>query len=239
MILKDSDGWPTSFNLTAAAWIAETTVAALRTRIARNLLHYIGQRPLAGAERRFTVAGIYEIVLIDELERNGLTQVAASQVIGVLFDRQIRVSLRMYLKEHPEIDPSNETQNLACVEADPDLWIRPGALGNRAAIRPQLLLFSYPDDYPVPLITVADGWDAVPQQAVYLQRDVRTLGRSTPQEAREFLKVGPPYLAETHPDVQSGISVFHILNITSVLTRVDERISDYMAGAPREVQPLA
>jgi hypothetical protein len=38
MILKDSDGWPTSFNLTAAARIADTTVAALRTRIARNLL---------------------------------------------------------------------------------------------------------------------------------------------------------------------------------------------------------
>jgi hypothetical protein len=239
MILKSSDGWPTSFNLTAAARIAETTVAALRTRIARDLLHYVGQRPLAGSERRFTAAGIYEIALVDELERNGLTQVAASQVVRVLFDNQIRIALALYLRDHPKIKPSDEARNLACIEADPDLWIRPGALGKRDVTRPQLSLFSYPDDYPEPLITVADGWDAVPQQAINLQRDVRTRGRSTPQEAREFLRAGPPYLPENHPDVQSGISVFHILNITSVLARVDERISDYMAGAPREVQPLA
>ena len=239
MILKDSDGWSTSFNLPAAARIAETTVAALRTRIARNLLHYIGQRPLAGAERRFTVAGIYEIALIDELERNGLTQAASSQVVRVLFGNQIRVSLALYLRDHPKMEPSDEARNLACIEADPDLWIRPGALGKRDVTRPQLMLFSYPDDYPEPLITMADGWDEVPQRAVNFQRDVRTLGRSTHQEAREFLKAGQPYLPENHHDVQSGISVFHILNITSVLARVDERVSDYMAGAPREVQPLA
>lgn len=109
-------------------------MAALRTRIARNLPRYMGQRPLAGAEHRFTVAGIYEIALIDELERNGLTQAASSQVVRVLFENEIRVSLALHL---------------------------------------------------------------------------------------------------------SSMSVFHILNITSVLARVDERISDYMAGAPREVQPLA
>jgi hypothetical protein len=240
MILKDSDGWASSFNLPAAARIAETTVAALRTRIARNLLHYIGQRPLAGAERRFTVAGIYEIALIDELERNGLTQAASSQVVRVLFENQIRVSLALYLRDHPKMGPSDEARNLACIEADPDLWIRPGALGKRDVTRSQLMLFSYPDDYPEPLITMADGWDEVPQRAVSFQRDVRTLGRSTPQEAREFLKAGQPVpFPENHLDVQSGISVFHILNITSVLARVDERVSDYMAGAPREVQPLA
>jgi len=72
-------GWPTSYNLTAAARIADTTVAAFRTRIARNLLRYIGQRPLSGAERRFSVAGIYEIALTDELER--------SKVVGLLFDQ--------------------------------------------------------------------------------------------------------------------------------------------------------
>jgi hypothetical protein len=239
MILKDSDGWPTSFNLTAAARIADTTVAALRTRIARNLLRYIGQRPLAGEERRFTVAGIYEIALIDELERNGLTQAVASKVVGVLFDREIRVALALYLREHPKIKRSDEARNLACIEADPDLWIRHGALGRRDITRPQLMLFTYPEDYPEPLITMADGWEQVPERAVNFQRDVRTLGRSTPAEAREFLKKGQPYLPEKHPDVQSGIPVFHILNITAVLTRVDERISDYLGGAPRQVQPLA
>jgi hypothetical protein len=225
--------------LTAAARIADTTVAALRTRIARELLRYIGQRPLAGEERRFTVAGIYEIALIDELERNGLTQAAASKVVHVLFDNQIRVALAMYLKDRPKIKRSDEARNLACIEADPDLWIRPGALGRRDLTRPQLALFSYPEDYPEPLVVMADGWQGVPQGAVNFQRDVRTLHRSTPEEAREFLKQGQPYLPEDHPDVQSGITVFHILNITAVLTRVDERISDYMAGAPRQVQPLA
>jgi hypothetical protein len=237
MILKDSDGWPTSFNLTAAARIAETTVAALRTRIARNLLHYMGQRPLAGDERRFTVAGIYEIALIDELERNGLTQAAASQVVKVLFDQEIRVALALYARDK-EIKLSDVERNVSCIEADPDLWIRPGALGRRDLTRPQLVLFCYPEDCPEPLTTMADGWVELPQRAVNFQRDVRTLGRSTPQEAREYLKAGQPYLPDNHPEVQSGITVFHILNITAVLTRVDERISDYMAGAPREVQPL-
>ena len=221
MILKDSDGWPTSFNLTAAARIADTTVAALRTRIARNLLRYIGQRPLAGEERRFTVAGIYEIALIDELERNGLTQAAASQVVRVVFDNQIRIALAGYLKDHKKIKPSDEARNLACIEADPDLWIRPGTLGLRDLARPQLMIFSHPDDYPEPLVAMADGWEDVPQRAVNFQRDVRTLGRSTPAEASEFLKKGYPFLPEKHPEVQSGISVFHILNITAVLTRVD------------------
>ena len=181
---------------------------ALRTRIARDLLHYVGQRPLAGAERRFTVAGIYEIALIDELERNGLTQAASSQVVKVLFDNQIRMALAMYVKNHPKVKRADEARNLTCVEADPDLWIRPGALGQRDLARPQLMLFSYPDDYPEPLIAMADGWDEVPKRAVEFQRDVRTLGRSTPLEAREFLKAGQPYLPENHPDVQSGISVF-------------------------------
>jgi hypothetical protein len=239
MILKDSDGWSTSFNLTAAARLSETTVPALRTRIARNLLNHVGQRPLAGEERRFTVAGVYEIALIDELERNGLTQTAASKVVHVLFDQEIRIALALYLKEHPKVKRSDEAHNLACIEADPDIWIRPGALGKRDLSRPQLMLFSYPEDYPEPLIAMADGWEQVPDRAVNFQRDVRTLGRSTPAEARELAKKGQPYLPEKHPDVQSGISVFHILNITAVLVRVDHRIADYMDGVPRQVERLA
>lgn len=86
---------------------------------------------------------------------------------------------------------------------------------------------------------MADGWEEVPERAVNFQRDVRLLERSTPAEARELLRERQPYLPEKHPDVQSGIPVFHILNITAVLTRVDECISDYMAGGPRQVQTLA
>ena len=69
------------FNLTDASKITGNTVASLRTRIARGLLNHVGDRPLAGDERRFPRTGIYEIALIDQLERGGLTQAKASAVV--------------------------------------------------------------------------------------------------------------------------------------------------------------
>lgn len=150
----------TQYALNDAAEITGNTVASLRTRIARNLLRHVGNRPLAGAERRFSIGGMYEIALIDELERNGLTQSDASRVVDFFIHRQI---LNGALNYWPGKDGFFTPDEVAHLEALPQFWVKGGALDSGDSAAPNLLAFVIrKGQYFTPTAT-AKGWAELSQ----------------------------------------------------------------------------
>jgi hypothetical protein len=79
MIHTQADGFPVTFNFHNAASISGISPTTLRSYLHRELLRHVGQTPLAGQERRFTVTGLIEVALVERFAASGLPLTLASQ----------------------------------------------------------------------------------------------------------------------------------------------------------------
>jgi hypothetical protein len=217
-----------TFNLPAAADILDTTVAALRTMIARRLLEFAGERPLAGDARRFSIIGVYEMGLIFELERAGLSQPAGAELVHEFFGDSIQGAVSAHLREHgiPSTEFGKHLDELLRVHGH-EFWL--GDLLSSDLSKPVLLLYSFTDteDQGYHVTTkVVHGWGEIGNAAIQLQRDVLVWERSSPEQVQGFATAGLP--TDDDARVQSCLPVVGILNVTLVLSRINEKVEPYL-----------
>jgi hypothetical protein len=228
-------GYPRTFSLADAAQITGLSVSNLRNHVARDILKHVGQIPLAGQERRFTVTGLVEIALIGELSAARYPVATAARLTESLIGfAYAKASLSGKGVKHASFaeyatDPGATSVHFDCHPGD---WMI-GPWASRNLSEPKIAVFLFEDNLSVIVgRRFADGWADVPKARFEaLQSFYRTGGllQSLPVGSPGTPMPKPrnaddPIFAEEWP-------VMGTLNITSVLCKIDKGIREKLGAA--------
>jgi len=194
------DGFPVTFGLNDAARIFDTTTIRLRNYIARDILKHVGQVPLAGQERRFTVSGLFEIGIIDELSDLGvsLASAVAEKTISLAY-----VAAFFRLKTNrPEFNVDSASV-VTHMDYNANDWMT-GVWAHRDLNHPALLVFCA-DQMGVIGLRIASGYGDIEATRAAI------LKANQPD--------GELFVNEKWP-------LLHVLNLTQILVRIDQAVAD-------------
>ncbi|HEU0139424.1 MAG TPA: hypothetical protein VFQ79_06935 [Bryobacteraceae bacterium] len=217
MKLQQADGFPLTFNLPDAAAMTGARVPALRTYIARNILNHVGQFPLAGQERRFTVTGLVEVGIVDALAES-LSLAAASKVADYGLEAAFSVARLCGADSHENFDQK------------PELWMNGPQWDHRDLANPVFWAFVLNENNNVAGFDVAFGWSDIGRACKDVAKQTfrvtlpsvpwggpATQVSSLPQPSEEFIGTATPHV--------------HVLNLTAILTKIDRAISEKQGTA--------
>jgi len=207
------DGTPITLNLNQAAQVNGLAVTALRNYVARNILEYVGSVPLAGQERRFAVWGLYELGLIEALNRAGYTLAIAADIVhagflqslvaGFLASRKKASGKWQTIANRHERDWRKHLKVLKeGSKGVPNLWLR-GEWEHRNLKQPAIWVFCLNTEGRPYGPWIAKGWKDVPFQIQKLIAEVKEVDRSQ-------------------------VRAVSTLNLTATLADIDRRIQQIL-----------
>jgi hypothetical protein len=218
------DGALITFSLNDAVAITGGSITRLRNHIARDILKYVGQVPLAGQERRFAVWGLYEIGLINALSEANYTLEEAATVVHAAFKRSLEIGYLDYCQKDPEM-----TKPLSAIEGMPEYWLT-GFWTHRKLTDPRIWVFGRLMGAKLFGPRVAKGWQHVPAIAIELQKEVYQTVTPPVLESeslgRRSYRVAD--IGDNHPSAHSALPVLGLLNVTAVLSSLDAAIEKHL-----------